>query len=77
MDIIEYLKVLVSIQVPQNEMDRRNALLDAMGPYYENYTGTVPYDKPQQDGGLKKSDFCSAVVQANAAKPSVPVTLSK
>lgn len=66
LDIIEYLKVLASVVIPEAEMARRKALLDAMAPYYEKYPGSDPYG----------TNFCNAVMEADKAKPSVPVTVA-
>jgi hypothetical protein len=66
LDLIEYLKVLDSIDITQEEKDRRKGLLDSMSPYYENYRDAVLVQKP---------DLCK-MIEAAAAKPvpAEPVT---
>jgi hypothetical protein len=59
LDLIEYLKVLDSIDISPAEMARRKGLLDAMGPYYEQYRGAVAAEKP---------DLCKTI-EAAGAKP--------
>jgi hypothetical protein len=75
LDIIEYLKVLVSDQIDQitkSELPSRKALLDAMAPYYEKYAGAVPYETPAGEAGRKGADFYNAIVQAAKAQSSEP-----
>ncbi len=63
-DIIEYLKVLDSVQLPEEPMAERKSLLRAAAPYYEDYRGTVPVGAPESSGGFQKKDFCGSVVAA-------------
>lgn len=58
LDLIEYLKVLDSIEITQGEMARRKGLLDAMSPYYENRK----YDAVL----TQKPDLCKTIEQAAA-----------
>jgi RoxA-like, cytochrome c-like len=67
LDIIEYMKVLDNVKLTPQQLAERGALLDAMAPYYENYSGQVPFGTPEKEGGPKKADFCTAVVQAASA----------
>jgi hypothetical protein len=66
-DIIEYLKVLASVEIPPEEMERRYAFLKV----YEKYQGSVA----EKAGGLMKTNFCSELVEADKNKPSVPVEI--
>jgi hypothetical protein len=75
LDIIEYLKVLVSDQIAQNTKNQLpwgNAVLDAMAPYYERYTGSVQYGTPEKQVGWKRTDFCNAIMATKKAEYSEP-----
>ena len=75
LDLIEYLKVIATVEIPPGELARRRSLLDAMSPYYEKYAGSLPYETPEKEGGPKKTNFCSAIVQADKARPPEPVAV--
>lgn len=72
LDIIEYLKVLVSVQLTQEQLDERRARLDALAPFYESYKGWVPYGTPEREGGWKAADFCKAVMASVKTMDTVP-----
>ena len=63
LDIIEYLKVLDSVQISNENLAERNALLDAMAPYYENAKGPTSYGSAKE-GAVNMADFCAAIVKA-------------
>jgi hypothetical protein len=71
LDIIEYLKVLVSVQIAQDQMDFRNALLDALVPFYEQWGAPQMYALPDESGGWKMAEFCKAVEDAATSKSPV------
>lgn len=77
LDIIEYLKVLVSVQITPEQMAERRAILNAMSPYFENYTGTVPFGAPEKEGGWKKSDLCDPIVRAAKTRDTAPAQLNQ
>lgn len=70
LDIIEYLKVLDSVEIPAQPKQEREAILSASTPFYENYSSAVPVGAPESSGGFKKSDYCDAVTVAAGANPS-------
>jgi hypothetical protein len=70
LDIIEYLKVLVSVQIAQDQLDFRNSLLEAMAPFYEKWGAPEMYALPDESFGWKMADFCKAVEEAAKGKPS-------
>lgn len=71
LDIIEYLKVLRSVQdlldsdqATQHRLADRNRLLDALSPFYEDNVGWWFYgiNKPtEKEGGYSRMDLCKAV----------------
>jgi hypothetical protein len=63
LDIIEYLKVLDSVQISNENLAERSALLDAMAPYYENNTGSTSYGSAKENA-RNMADFCAAIVKA-------------
>jgi hypothetical protein len=67
LDLIEYAKVMATVDIPAAEMARRRALLDVMAPYYENYSSAVPYGTPVKEGGQRKVDFCAELVKVDQA----------
>ncbi|HEY6331798.1 MAG TPA: di-heme-cytochrome C peroxidase [Blastocatellia bacterium] len=71
LEIIEYLKVLASVQISQDELNFRNALLDAMAPFYEQWGAPGMYALPDEAGGWKMTDFCKAIENASNNKPAV------
>ncbi|MDT5158761.1 MAG: hypothetical protein QOH51_3118 [Acidobacteriota bacterium] len=66
-DIIEYLKVLVSVTTTPEQLAERNNILDAMSPYYEKFEGPGQFGMPEKEGGWKRSDLCGKI--AGAAQP--------
>jgi hypothetical protein len=84
LDIIEYLKVLRSVQeyldanpATKDRLNQRNALLTAMSPYYENnkqkYNGwswVEPGNQPESEGGFNRAQFCQAIEQASQPSAS-------
>lgn len=73
LDIIEYLKVLDSVPpmldadpMTRDRLAERNALLDALTPFYEQNKGWVQYgkNKPESEGGYSRSDFCKNIEAA-------------
>jgi len=72
LDIIEYMKVLSSVQVTPEQSAERLARLDAMTPYYEGYNSPTMYGTPETEGGFKMIDFCRDVVNATQKKDTAP-----
>ncbi|MFY9622133.1 MAG: di-heme-cytochrome C peroxidase [Pyrinomonadaceae bacterium] len=79
LDIIEYLKVLRSVQIyldndpaTKNRLEYRNGLLDELAPYYESNVGWYIYglNKPKQKGtNYSMQGFCSAIKEAKKRYP--------
>ncbi len=83
LDILEYLKVLRSVQEyldkypeTRNRLAQRTALLDAMSPFYENnrqkygvWTWVEPGNKPESEGGFDRNVFCQALISAAKSQP--------
>jgi hypothetical protein len=78
LDILEYLKILRSVQelldanpATKDRLVQRNALLNAMSPFYEQrkreYHGSYwvePGNQPESEGGFNRAAFCQAIEQA-------------
>jgi hypothetical protein len=67
LDIIEYLKVMNTVPelldkdpATKDRLAERSKLLDQMAPFYENYN-LAWYQKPEKEGGYKRSDLCAAI----------------
>ena len=76
-DLIEYLKVLVSVQIAPEQLAERLAILDAMSPYYENYTGTAQFGTPEKEGGWKRSDLCGPITAAAKTQDKAPPQITQ
>lgn len=88
LDIIEYLKVLRSVQEyldshpeTKNRLVQRTALLDAMSPFYENnrreyqgWTWVEPGNRPESEGGFDRNAFCQALQTAAKSQPYTPTS---
>lgn len=72
LDIIEYLKVLDSVQITDAQMQERKALLQSMSPYYENYNSQVPYGTPEKEGGVAGTQICDSAMQAASRFAGIP-----
>jgi processive rubber oxygenase RoxA-like protein len=79
LDIIEYLKILRSVQelldgdpVTKNRLAYRNKLLDALAPFYESNVGwwyygvNKPKDPADGNSWYSMSKFCQAIEKAEA-----------
>lgn len=76
LDIIEYMKVLRSVQelldadsASRDRLKYRNALLDVLAPFYESNQGWYTYgkNKPKQPGtGYSMQSFCAAIKRAGS-----------
>jgi hypothetical protein len=64
LDLIEYAKVMATVQIPAAEMARRKALLDVMAPLYE---AAPPYGTRAREAAPKLVDYCPAIVAADQA----------
>jgi hypothetical protein len=62
LDLIEYAKVMATVQIPAGEMARRKALLDVMAPRYE---GAPPYGTTARETAPKLVDYCAEIVKAD------------
>jgi hypothetical protein len=76
-DIIEYLKMMASVQITPEQMAERNAILDAMSPYYEKYTGSVPFGTPEKEGGWKRADLCAPITAAAKTQDKAPPQITQ
>jgi hypothetical protein len=84
LDIIEYMKVLRSVQeyldanpATKDRLNQRNALLSAMSQFYEKnrreYNGSYwvePGNQPESEGGFNRAAFCQAIEQASQPSAS-------
>lgn len=91
LDIIEYLKVLRSVQelldsdpATRDRLAQRNKLLDALSPFYEDNVGWWFYGKnkpSEKEGGYSRVALCTAIKGAYAlpatAAPSASPAKSK
>jgi len=75
LDIIEYLKVLDSVKYSQEQLKERNAILDAMAPFYENASSSVLHGNAPKERGWSTADLCSKVVNAVTTKDTAIPTL--
>ena len=76
LDIIEYLKVLRSVQelldadpVDKDRLKKRNDLLEVLAPFYESNRGWYYYgkNKPKQPGtDYSMQSFCAAIKRAGS-----------
>ena len=70
LDIIEYMKVMETVKIDEQQLAFRRRMLDAMAPYFEKYEQTfgarsgVPYGTPEREGGWKMTDLCRDVANA-------------
>jgi hypothetical protein len=80
LDLIEYLKVMDTVPklldadpATRDRLAERNALLDALTPFYEKNVGWVVYgkNKPESEGGYSRIDFCKSI-EAAAMRQSYP-----
>jgi hypothetical protein len=72
LDLIEYLKVLDSVQMPPEPLQQHTAVLNATARFYEGHTGPTPVGAPEEYGGFKKTDFCAAVASAVPTPTAAP-----
>jgi hypothetical protein len=72
LDILEFMKVLASVQITPENIAQRTRMLDVMAPYYENYTGSVQYAVAEQQGSWNMAEFCKAIEGAAADQPPAP-----
>jgi hypothetical protein len=72
LDIIEFMKVLASVEITAANVAQRTRMLDVMAPYYENYTGSVQYAVAEQQGSWNMAEFCKAIETAAADQPPAP-----
>jgi len=72
LDLIEYLKVLDSVQMPPEPLQQHTAVLNATARFYEGHTGPTPVGAPEENGGFKKTDFCAAVDSAVPTPTAAP-----
>ncbi len=72
LDLLEFLKVLASVQITPENMAERTRLLDAMAPYYENYAGSARYGAAEKPSSWSVTDICKAIEEAANAKPLTP-----
>lgn len=63
LDIIEYMKIMDEVHPPQEAHAKRNAMLDASAPYYEN-SGSAAYGSSEKGGGIDMTNYCKAIVAA-------------
>jgi hypothetical protein len=75
LDIIEYMKVMDTVQIPAMPVAERSATLQAASSFYENASTTAPVGAPEAYGGFKKKDFCDAMI--GAAQPTTPLAVKQ
>jgi hypothetical protein len=82
LDLIEYLKVMDSVPklldadpATKDRLAERNALLDALTPFYEKNVGWFVYgkNKPESEGGYSRMEFCKKIEEA-ASRQSYPAS---
>jgi hypothetical protein len=72
LDIIEFMKVLASVEITQQNIAQRSRMLDAMAPYYENYVASPQYGTAEKQGSWNMPEFCKAIETAAADQPPAP-----
>lgn len=85
LDLIEYLKVIDTVPklldadpATKDRLAERNAMLDALTPFYEKNVGWVIYgkNKPESEGGYSRTDFCKKIEEAAMRQPYSTATPS-